>query len=636
MALPKPDSLLVKDPQQATVRNLIKDSSHLRKAAVSIDISSTKRALLIASPFQGLRGPLNDVQAMEAVLREQRFLISRCYDETGPNDTVVIYYSGHGGIVEDSVENTRKNVKDTDDPRRPWRYQFLVPVDFKVDASEGSFGGILDVELAHLLRKTTDRTTNVTVILDCCHSGRMARDPSHPGDVAPRNLPEVQHAAITSFLSRRELSEEARLNPEGNSHAVRIVAAASSETAWEHRCQDDQWAGVMTQALVKALKEAWDAGKGSHGLVSWRTTLLRVRELVKVDFPQQHPQTEGCDTRLLFSLQEAATVSFVLHSMGGARASKGIIDAGRVSGVREGNVYDLMPLGTEQPDGEEQIKMATATHVNGFKAKANLLLFPGKGPIPKEGVLAFLSKEALLKWPIAYPHKPDALSEAIEASKYLQLGTAKDDQVDRIIALDGSGAGTEGENIYISLENKDNTTVYASVFDFYVAGMITFLAASHADGIELHPDRPAYTIGEDEFEFSLSGLEISWPADVPKIQPVDEHLIIILTDSPIDLRYLANTSTAPADSRGSAGSSSLEQLAFCLATGAKRDVIPPAPASCLRYDTLHIPFALLSDSRFESIDQIPPPEAVANGLDLPSEPPYLGHDSKASHAYPLP
>ncbi|KAL0932233.1 uncharacterized protein CTRU02_213186 [Colletotrichum truncatum] len=91
-------------------------------------MSSTKRALLIASPFQGLRGPMDDVKIMASVLTS-------------------------------------------------------------------SFTGTLDVELTYLLGAITDRGRKVTAIFDCCHSGRMARDPSDDESM-PRNLPKVQYANV--------------------------------------------------------------------------------------------------------------------------------------------------------------------------------------------------------------------------------------------------------------------------------------------------------------------------------------------------------------------------------------------------------------------------------------------------------
>ncbi|RSL79939.1 hypothetical protein CEP52_017457 [Fusarium oligoseptatum] len=552
----------------------------------------------------------------------------------------------------------------------------------------------------------------------------MARDPSRHDDAMPRNLPEVQHAAISRHVAHLratgQLPAEAHLDVEGNRHAVRIAAAASTETAWEYRSQSGQWVGLMTQALSQALRDAWGNSNGRSEPVSWRTTLLRVRELVKIDFPQQNPHVEGSDTRLLFSLEEAMTGALVLQP---AEEGVGVIQGGRVSGVREDNVYALMPFGAERPSDKGQIGTATVTRVIGFKARAELSLFPGKGPIPREGVLAFLVQEALYKWPVGCPEGLDVLRAAVDKSKYLRhgdaeqgstslvefrqdgqslilstgqgvqlasqqasdedpsswenvsndlvkqaeqlakaqhlqaltcdgldeklehhlavtFGTVKCGKAHRIIEQDGSGSVAEDELVYISLKNNGAGTVYASVFDINVAGKISLISKGSPRGIELPRSRP-YDLGADQFGLGLQGLSVNWPRGVPRVQPVNEHLVLILTDSPVDLRYLADAATA--DSRGHVGPSSLERLAFRLATGAQRDMTSDSRSVHLRYDTMHIPFTVKplivedlsvslvpllaldegQEPRELRAEELLLPEEAVHGQDLPPRSPYL-------------
>jgi len=75
----------------------------------------TKRALFIASPYGGPRGPENDVERLTEVPRKYEFEVKKCcgksasryeilaawkqlISESSVNDTAVIYYSGHGGL----------------------------------------------------------------------------------------------------------------------------------------------------------------------------------------------------------------------------------------------------------------------------------------------------------------------------------------------------------------------------------------------------------------------------------------------------------------------------------------------------------------------------------------------------------
>ncbi|KAK8255726.1 caspase domain-containing protein [Phyllosticta capitalensis] len=692
-------------------------------------MSPKQRALLIASPFQGLPGPLNDVEIMEDVLCEQGFEISICSGENATrkgileawrqiiedvssrDDAVVIYYSGHGGIVEDLNEQP-DNAEDASRKPQPWRYQFLVPVDFRGDNAdpEDSFTGILDVELAQLLRATTDRTPNVTTIFDCCHSGRMARHPSQ-NDAVPRNLPRVQFAAISQHIDRLRTTEgwsvREQLDVEGNRYAVRIAAAANSEIAWEHG-NTGQRVGVFTQALAKVLQEAWE----NRNQCSWRTTLLRVREVVNLDFPLQNPNVEGLDTRLLFSLAEVERSALVLHDVRGS----GVLQAGRVSGVHEGNVYALMPLGSEQPGGEAQIGTATVTHVIGLKAKAKLSLFAGRDPIPPEGVMAFIVSEAISQWPVDFPEELDVLHSAVEGSRFLRcrdktqdnnslvefrqdgqnlvltnnqglqlasrpisegdhkslieqaeqlaraqhllalrcdnpfeqlehclsvtIGTVPDNTPGRLISQDGSGFVVHGESIYISLQNDGTNQVYVSVFNINVAGKISLVSRGRSRGIDL-PTNRSDIVGVDDFG-DLVGLPITWPNGIPTAHSVNEHMVLVVTDSPVDLKDLE--SKAAAEYRGDVGTSSLERLAFCLATGARRDVGNDNRGSRIRYDTLHIPFLLTpfavrgeyaswnqGVSHALRAEDIPLPEEVVDqGQDLPLQSPSIVSESRGT------
>ncbi|KAI9035713.1 uncharacterized protein KD926_002964 [Aspergillus affinis] len=168
-------------------------------------MSSTQRALLIEAPFEGLNGTLYDAQSILRVLESKGFVAETCFGEdatrsgifqawerlifeTTEDDAVVLYYSGDGGLVQSPQGD--KSVE-TDDDTRPWRYQFLVPVDYN-QSTEDDFRGILDVEISHVLRQLNERTRNVTVILDCCYSGRMFRAPMLEGQARQKSLKDVQ------------------------------------------------------------------------------------------------------------------------------------------------------------------------------------------------------------------------------------------------------------------------------------------------------------------------------------------------------------------------------------------------------------------------------------------------------------
>lgn len=233
----------------------------------------SRRALIIASPFEGLRGTLNDAKDMAGALQNHGFDITECYSSsatrsgileawkqliaaTRRGDSVVIYYSGHGGIVQAPEKD-----KSTQEKGARWRCQFLVPVDYD-QTTDDDFRGILDVQISYMLRDTTNKTPNVTIILDCCHSGRLFRAPGYGDQARPKNLLDVQYHSTVEHLTRLRDAGHFRREADdvhgettfsGNPHAVRIAAAASAETAWEYLNSRSKWTGALTEALVRVL-----------------------------------------------------------------------------------------------------------------------------------------------------------------------------------------------------------------------------------------------------------------------------------------------------------------------------------------------------------------------------------------------
>jgi hypothetical protein len=398
-------------------------------------MSPTKRALLIASPYGGLRGPVNDGEKMAAVLEKLGFEIRKCYgddathagiwrawetliEDTTVDDAVVVYYSGHGGLVTSQIHPDPE--KHAESEATPWRYQFLVPVDFD-ETEPDDFRGITEVEISYLLKETTNRTHNVTVILDCCHAGRMAREPSFGGQATPKSLLNVQYCDVErniKKIARRKVNApggEEYL--EGNPHAVRIAAAAVFETAWEYPDANDQWTGALTDALAKALEEAQ-----SHQ-ISWRITMLRVREIVNAKFPMQHPQAEGPETRLHFSTELGVSAALQLK----IQDDMPVIQAGSIAGVREGNIYSVVPFRSVTETSSAEIAEAHVTFVNGFEALVDLKYVGEETPLPPEGALAYPKSEALNPWPIEVDFEPPPiLEEHIRASQHIRLCTPEE------------------------------------------------------------------------------------------------------------------------------------------------------------------------------------------------------------------
>ncbi|KAJ4229242.1 hypothetical protein NW757_014078 [Fusarium falciforme] len=654
-------------------------------------MSATKRALLIASPTFGLRGPLNDVRLMNDALAGQGFDITPCCDkdatregileacrkiirECGPDDTLVIYYSGHGGLVEDaSLKQQSNEASISSSQRTPWRYQFLVPTDFRInddDKDENDFNGILDAEVKQLRAEASKRTRNVTIILDCCHSGSMSRHPTRPNAI-PRSLPRVQHAVLSRHYDLLR-SKAQTSGPDQSGDVVTIVAAGATETAWDDYITPDQavggmYVGCMTKAFTDALTAAWKSQQSGGEPISWRTLLVRVSDSVNARYPQQHPHVEGPSRRIIFSLKDSSLNALELRVESATLSS---LQAGKLLGVRQGSVYGLWPLHVDQRNEATRLGIATVTNILANKALTKLDLLPNKELRPGQSALAVLEKETLRKWPIAYPSHLKVLGNFVEASTHLcttvdqqdgplaevshdgtrlilkdtqglelvsqhisdndadsmtfasryilsraealakaqhlrtltcdnpdefldhklhlVVGTTKNGEKDMVIQQDGSGYLTENDNIYVHLENQGTEQLYASVFNINAWGKISLVSSQLPRGIDLPPGKD-YTLGAGEFGI-VSGLPISWPTGVPKARPIDECLFVIVTDSPLNLTSLED---CHADGRGSGpGPSTLEQVAFSIATGSVRDIGSQSRSLPLRWNLMQINLAL--------------------------------------------
>src|SRR4051812_35271562 len=161
-----------------------------------------RRALVLGSQIEGLRGVHNDVQRMAAMLDARGFAVDlrvgadatragmlAGYDQlivaSDVDDAAVVYYCGHGyhAVVPDEG--------------RSW--QCIVPTDLR-DGSTTDWRGITAWELSIKQAQLTARTRNVTVILDCCHSAQLSRSDGVVGAM-PRALPHPVHTGFAHHLA---------------------------------------------------------------------------------------------------------------------------------------------------------------------------------------------------------------------------------------------------------------------------------------------------------------------------------------------------------------------------------------------------------------------------------------------------
>jgi len=269
-----------------------------------------KRAFLVGiNRYQiagaDLRGCVNDVKDLSAALVEfhgfkksditvvtdlaatkkaMQAGIKALLRDSKKGDVALVHYSGHGSHVPDD------NGDESDG-----RDEILCPADLDWD----------DPLRDDWLRTTLDGVkagVNLTVIMDCCHSGTNTRAILPPdAPIKERYLPSPSSLkAVESGRSEpRKVSSELRASPRAARKARDIVKAELPEVLITG-CRDTQTSadafingkfnGALTFALVEAIRK-------SRGRLTYRQLHDRAAGVLKTRKFEQVPQLEGRSER---------------------------------------------------------------------------------------------------------------------------------------------------------------------------------------------------------------------------------------------------------------------------------------------------------------------------------------------------
>lgn len=299
-----------------------------------------RRALLIGVQSDGLSGVHADLAAMQALLSRYAFVeqevlvdaaadragilaaIERLIDRCAPGDAAALYYSGHGWRVD---------VPDDQVGDGPASYQGICPWDARATRDD-DFRGILAEELSALLVRLTEKTDNVTAILDCCHAtGAVRTDVARPRP-GVRALPVPWTAGVARLLAElRPRYPLERRDPECNPLAVRLLACSPHERAYE---APDGAGGLLTRALVDVLAAC------GHAEVVWEDLARRVRERV-LERREQHPVALGPIRRHLFATDARAACGSTAYVR---RDGRHYLLGGALTGQRVGDRFAALPL----------------------------------------------------------------------------------------------------------------------------------------------------------------------------------------------------------------------------------------------------------------------------------------------------
>jgi hypothetical protein len=616
--------------------------------------------LLETRGFDQIQTVTGELATRDGILDAFEALIGATCD----TDAVVVYYSGHGGRGEHPDWEARQAAG------LPPHLQFIVPWDAE-ESTDDDFRGLLSEELTDLQWRLTERTANVTTILDCCHSGYMARNT------------ELVPKAINRSFAPASLEARLRALPparggggrDTNPNAVRIVACQPEQSAYERDSElPGGRHGVLTESLAGVLE---DLGERP---VSWAVIGRLVRSRVAAWAQQQRPEVEGPADREAFSLSvRKRPHAYPLRVQDGSVA----IEAAQILGVQAGDTFRLLP-----PDDETNVGDAEVTAVEDDRAVLEVELAagvdglpPGSEAVPvatsvpqrvvrvassEPGAAAIRQRiEDSLRIRLAVGDeavlaeiRADGPGLAVYDGAGLRVRTERFDDDDggrrRVIELvellaaadrlgtlasgDGPAALTEpvtvevtrhhgadkqevrngerlfvGDRISVTIRNRADIVVYAWLFDVGVASGTTLVTNDSPSGYRL---AAAGSAGDGRTIGGPDGTVLAWPDGVPDDAGRPEVFVIVLADKPQDLRSLE---TVPETARAKGGKprSALDALLEEARSGTREFPAQQQTAKALRYRVETVEFFLepkprprLGEPEFE-VDDLPDPSVRA-------------------------
>ena len=260
--------------------------------------------------------------------------------QSGVQPSFVFCFAGHGSRTKDRSGTQPDGMDET-----------IVPYDSRT----GEVYDIKDWELASWLDELTSYTSNVTVILDCCHSGSGTRNTESTGTARMcepdwRQQPTVRPSDIATTGTRSAAEDSS-----GSTANYTLLAACRSyEFAQEYVVKDgdDQYKhGAFTYFLAQELMQL-----PPDSTVTYRDIHERVRHAVHSRYRSQMPQCEGDADRILFG--GARAIRDPMMTIDKVQKKNAWVNAGLAHGLSNGARLNVYPPDTRQLN-DKTIPVAT-------------------------------------------------------------------------------------------------------------------------------------------------------------------------------------------------------------------------------------------------------------------------------------
>ena len=260
-------------------------------------------------------------------------------------DQVLFAFSGHGSQEQAPPELWHLEPDRLNETLLCW------------DSRLPSSRDLADKELAHLIAEVAAQGPQITVILDCCHSGSGSRL-FNARYVEPDRRPRFIESYLWHLTSTtRSASENSQLLKVPRARHILLAACRDIETAKEDLSKKR---GAFSYFLMETLNS-------STGALTYRDVFKRTHALVTSQVPNQTPQLEAThddDLDLPFlGLGEVEKNQYFTVSY---RETYGwVIDAGALSGIPtatspETTHLALLPFGSD-PELQRRGKIGEAT-----------------------------------------------------------------------------------------------------------------------------------------------------------------------------------------------------------------------------------------------------------------------------------
>ncbi|WP_182866717.1 caspase family protein [Rhodopirellula sp. JC639] len=317
------------------------------------DVHAMKNLLVgtFGFPAQNVRVLTNAAATRAGVLRAVR---DNLVAPTADGDIAVFHFSGHGSQMRDV----------SGDESDQW--------DETIVAYDSRSEGVLDISDDDLnaLFKELDVKTNLTVILDSCHSGTATRAINVRGIERDQRQPDESVSLAASSSRTTAAGHDVKDSREDNGlqdgygYAM-IAAAQANELAREHSHR-----GVVHGALTHFfVSEARRGGVEQ----TYRDVLDRVQLALSGLYPDQHPQLEGggADKRL-FDVTDAPVAPYITVSL--LADGTPVLLAGAAQGMTKGSTFNVFPPTTKDfTDDSRASAEIELTEVRSLTSKAKVI-----------------------------------------------------------------------------------------------------------------------------------------------------------------------------------------------------------------------------------------------------------------------